>query len=258
MLGQQYPTTTIHQIKNKFNQTIYSNSSKSKQVISAEGAYLISDILSDNKTRYYMFGTSLNIGNKKVAVKTGTTDDNRDALTIGYTPDIAIGVWVGNNNNAIMQAGGEVMAGPIWRKTMEYATKDKNSSFYEPNDIVEKYVCHSNGGLSSKGTSGTYQEKFIASHLPADCDTDSSSVNQNNNSSNNSNNDQTTNTVNNSVNIQNTSNSVDTNTSSTSSSNSSVINNENNSTNNTTIENSGSGSLDNTSSQTNTSKNGGE
>jgi len=85
---------------------------------------LITDILSDNAARAPIFGwnSNLRFDNPKVAVKTGTTNDNVDGWTIGYTPYICIGVWSGNNDNTPMVgAVGESSAGPIWRKTMEKA-----------------------------------------------------------------------------------------------------------------------------------------
>ncbi|KKP86374.1 MAG: hypothetical protein UR87_C0021G0003 [candidate division CPR3 bacterium GW2011_GWE2_35_7] len=64
-------------------------------------AYLVTDILSDNQARLKLFGSGnlLQIKDWRVAVKTGTTDDGRDAWTVGYTPTLVTGVWVGNNNN---------------------------------------------------------------------------------------------------------------------------------------------------------------
>ena len=117
--GKQYDITKITQIDDKYAKTIYKHEGKSKQVISAQGAYLISDILSDRTTRARIFGSSITVnGNHTVAVKTGTTNDNRDAWTIGYNPQYVVGVWVGNNDNSAMISGGSDMAGPIWKSTM--------------------------------------------------------------------------------------------------------------------------------------------
>lgn len=91
-------------------------------MLGANVTELINSILSDNEARAPVFGatSALYIENYKVAVKTGTTQDFRDGWTIGYTPSIAVGVWVGNNNNAPM---GEIPAAssgaPIWKAFME-------------------------------------------------------------------------------------------------------------------------------------------
>ena len=165
--GQQYPTTVVKQINDKYDSTIYTANEKSKQAISPAGAYLISSILSDNNARAPIFGSSLTVSGRTVAVKTGTTDDQRDAWTIGYTPQLAVGVWVGNNNNDTMLNGGSGMAGPIWRTTMQQALEGiDNTQFPIPSDVIQKPVCYANGGLSNASGPNTYNEYFLASALP--------------------------------------------------------------------------------------------
>ena len=83
----------------------------------------LNSILSDNTARSFVFGghNYLTLSDRPVAAKTGTTNDFRDAWTIGYTPSLAAGVWVGNNDNTSMKAGaaGSVVAAPIWNAFME-------------------------------------------------------------------------------------------------------------------------------------------
>jgi len=166
--GQQYDTTLIRQINDKFNNNVFKATHTAKTAISKEGAFLISSILSDNVARAPIFGSSLTVPGHTVAVKTGTTDDQRDAWTIGYTPDLAIGVWVGNNNNEVMASGGSDMAGPIWVNTMSDMLNGKSDiPFAIPSSIVQRNVCISNGGLASSAGSGTYAEYFLAWKLPA-------------------------------------------------------------------------------------------
>lgn len=165
--GQQFNTTTVRQINNKFDDNIFKAKETSKEVISKEGAYLLSSILSDNNARAPMFGSALTVPGHTVAVKTGTTDDSRDAWTIGYTPQIAIGVWVGNNDNTIMQSGGSDMAGPIWKNTMKAALEGaSNAEFTVPSGITKRSVCTSNGGLANVAGRGTYSEYFLVTALP--------------------------------------------------------------------------------------------
>lgn len=96
----------------------------------------INSILSDNDARSFTFGTknNLTLKNRPVAAKTGTTNNYRDAWTIGYTPNIVTAVWVGNNDNTQMKkATGAVIGAPIWQEFMEYSTKDdKIESFQKP------------------------------------------------------------------------------------------------------------------------------
>ena len=151
--GEHHKLTSVASIQDKFDKTIFKATEKPTRAISTEGAYLISDILSDNATRGSFFGSSLNVTGtdykvKKVAVKTGTTDDSRDAWTIGYTPQIAVGVWVGNNDNTLMSSGGADMAGPIWRAVMKTAIGSSDPSFTMPAGVVKATVCTVNGKLS--------------------------------------------------------------------------------------------------------------
>lgn len=69
-------------------------------------------------------GRAANIG-KPAAGKTGTTDDNKDAYFMGYTPNVVAGVWVGNDDNTVMNKsiqGGTVPA-LIWKDVMKVATE---------------------------------------------------------------------------------------------------------------------------------------
>jgi len=101
------------------------NYSASQRVLETGVARKMNSVLSDNQARSAIFGPSsqLYIPGKNVAVKTGTTQNNRDGWTIGYTPNIAVGVWVGNNDNSMMKAGadGSYVAAPIWNKFMRWA-----------------------------------------------------------------------------------------------------------------------------------------
>jgi membrane peptidoglycan carboxypeptidase len=103
-----------------------------------------------------------------VAVKTGTTDEARDAWTIGYAKQLAVGVWVGNNDNTPMNNGGSSMAGPIWRATILAGLKGQaNQKFTPPSDVTRTLICRSNGLRAvGGGTEGTYQEYFIKDTVP--------------------------------------------------------------------------------------------
>ena len=166
--GEQYKNTYITSVKDKFGRQIFAEDVESKRVISQAGAFLISDILSDNAARAPMFGSVLTVPGKTVAVKTGTTDDNRDAWTIGYSTSLAIGVWVGNNDNQPMLNGGSGMAGPIWRNTMTEALASKPAKkFVQPGGVVQRATCYSNFGIATNDiTEGTFSEYYLSSALP--------------------------------------------------------------------------------------------
>ncbi len=93
-----------------------------KRVLSEQEAFLIDHVLSDNNARSLAFGpnSQLNIANRPIAVKTGTTNNKVDNWTIGWTRNAMVGVWVGNNDNTPMLqvASGITGASPIWRRIM--------------------------------------------------------------------------------------------------------------------------------------------
>ncbi len=165
--GNQAQISYVDEIKSKFDENVLIEKKDPKRVISEGGAYLISNILSDNNARAGMFGSSLTVPGKRVAVKTGTTDENRDAWTIGYTPQLAVGVWVGNNDNAQMLSGGGDVAGPIWRETMQGALSNQPAdTFSRPSGIVERDVCYGSSNLAPIQGENTYKEVFLSTALP--------------------------------------------------------------------------------------------
>lgn len=95
-----------------------------ERVLDAEVARTTNSVLADNAARTPAFGenSSLYFPGNEVAAKTGTTNDYRDAWVIGYTPNIAIGAWAGNNNNTPMskKVAGFIVA-PLWNEVMRFA-----------------------------------------------------------------------------------------------------------------------------------------
>jgi penicillin-binding protein 1A len=166
--GQQSKVVTIKEINDKFNVSIFRTpKAVTTPAITPQGAFLISSILSDNNARSVMFGSSLNVPGRTAAVKTGTTDEQRDAWTIGYTPQIALGIWVGNSDNSPMSNGGSSMAGPIWVNTMSQALKGvPDTAFAVPAGIVQRAVCYGQEALATRGGYGTFDEFFLSSALP--------------------------------------------------------------------------------------------
>ncbi|TSC70235.1 MAG: 1A family penicillin-binding protein [Parcubacteria group bacterium Gr01-1014_49] len=100
----------------------------------------MSAMLSDAPARLpeYPLNSPLSFAGYDVAVKTGTTDDTRDAWVIGYTPSIALGVWTGNNDNTPMvKSIAGFIAAPMWHEAMSYAlSKYPKTYFGEPSPIL--------------------------------------------------------------------------------------------------------------------------
>jgi len=118
---------------------------KGPRVLSPEHAFIIADILSDNQARSATFGLNslLNIPNKKIAVKTGTTNDLRDNWAVGGNSQAVVGVWVGNNDNSKMKAvaSGVSGASPIWRRVVLSALEGKPDTKFEvPEGVVTAMV----------------------------------------------------------------------------------------------------------------------
>jgi 1A family penicillin-binding protein len=148
------------------------------QIIRADHAYLITSILSDNEARTPMFGANsvLNLS-FPAAVKTGTTNDYRDNWTVGYTPDLAVGVWVGNADNSAMSGtSGITGAAPIWAEFMEevipYYTNNNPSSFTRPADIEEHVICTISGTVPSAKCPTQRTEIFAKGQPPLDAGED--------------------------------------------------------------------------------------
>ena len=138
------------------------------RIIPTGVAYIISHILYDNNARSAAFGTSsaLNVaGHPEVSVKTGTTNDRRDNWTLGYTPELVVGVWVGNNNNEPMSsvASGITGASPIWNRIMKFTldsieagsisghgeNREKHAHVYpsKTDDVIGTNICATTGEL---------------------------------------------------------------------------------------------------------------
>jgi len=121
--GLRVEPVSILKIEDYQGNILEENKKGAKRVLPGEVAGLITDILSDNDARTPMFGprSHLYFENYKVAAKTGTTDNFRDCWTIGYTPSLAVGVWIGNNNNEemIRKQPAATVAGPIFHEFLE-------------------------------------------------------------------------------------------------------------------------------------------
>ncbi len=124
--GEKNPNAFILRVEDDKGNKLEEFKQNNEPVIPKDIALQISDVLSDNDARAPAFGesSSLNFTDRSVAVKTGTTNNYRDAWIIGYTPSFVLGTWVGNNNNTPMEkkVAGFIVA-PMWHAVMEEALK---------------------------------------------------------------------------------------------------------------------------------------
>ncbi len=160
-LGKKVEVNPLLKVSDYSGNVLYQkNNTNGENVLDESVAYILSNILADNKARSLEFGSNspLNIPGRVVSVKTGTTDSKRDNWTIGFTPSYLVAVWVGNNDNSPMSqnlASGITGAAPIWNKLMTNLLANQNNvPQRKPANIVSKNCF---GGIEYfiKGTEGS-------------------------------------------------------------------------------------------------------
>jgi membrane carboxypeptidase/penicillin-binding protein PbpC len=173
--GERVTPVAVRSVVHTSGKRVYQAGKEARErVLDGRVAYLITHILSDEWARLPAFGeeSALYIG-RPAAAKTGTTTDWRDNWTVGYTPELVAGVWVGNADNAPMyHVSGITGAGPIWHDFMTWALKDRApQAFPRPEGLVETEVCALSGMLPSHDCPHRRRELFIAGTEPAEaCD----------------------------------------------------------------------------------------
>ena len=141
--GVHYPASSILKVEDTQGNVIEDNTEPQggSQVLDPRVAQQINDVLSDNVARGPLGENNLfSFGSRDVAVKTGTTNNYRDAWTIGYTPNIVVGVWAGNNDNTPMEKRvSGFIVGPAWSEVMRYALGKLPVESFSRSDI-EQYT----------------------------------------------------------------------------------------------------------------------
>ena len=147
--------------------------------LSPQEAYLLTNVLSDNNARAAAFGSNSALRlSRPAAAKTGTTTDFRDVWTIGYTPQIVTGVWVGNNDNTPMEGVSSSRgAGPIWHNVMERIYNEGHAerllgelveSFPKPTGMVRMEVCAISGLLPTEHCPNRVNALFVEGSEPTE------------------------------------------------------------------------------------------
>lgn len=152
--GNYKKPTAIKKLVDNRGETIYEPKTKMKQAISKENAYIITNILSDINTRRTVFGFRNKLElDRPAAAKTGTTDNYTDSWTIGFTPDLVCGVWMGNNDRKPMQqVPGIEGAAFIWNDIMSQSLKDTpKSEFKRPESVIEARINPQTGVIATSG-----------------------------------------------------------------------------------------------------------
>ncbi len=171
--GKRIPPVAILKITDFQGNVVYEYQPPAgQQAIRPEHAYLMASILSDNEARAPMFGRNSMLSLPfPAAAKTGTTNDFRDNWTMGFTPDLAVGVWVGNADYTPMQnTTGLSGAAPIWSQFMQAAVPQLTGSnpapFVRPAGIMDKVICAISGTEPSKYCPQQQAEIFAVDQPP--------------------------------------------------------------------------------------------
>jgi 1A family penicillin-binding protein len=145
--GLRIPPVSITKITDAEGNTVEEyRVPQGEQVVDPRYAYMITSILSDNSNRLITYGPNsmLNLP-RPAAAKTGTTDSYRDTWTMGYTPNLTIGVWVGNTDNRPMkEVLSSMSAGKVWRESMDTAIDHLQlapEEFQRPPGLVDAQIC---------------------------------------------------------------------------------------------------------------------
>ncbi len=175
--GILHTTAPILKVQDKNGKVLEEFKDQNTRVLDQNVAREVSDVLSDNNARAFIFGTKnyLTLPDRAVAAKTGTTQEYRDAWTIGYTaatgkdPAVVTGVWVGNNDNSKMHAGadGSVVAAPIWNSYMKKAVAGTKAVAFNKPKIPKSDKPVLNGKL--EGEAPINVDSVTGKQIPASC-----------------------------------------------------------------------------------------
>lgn len=173
--GIKTEPVSILKIEDRNSHTLFEHRQVAgRRVLDEAVAFLINDVLSDNDARLLTFGTNslLNMGNRDIAVKTGTTNDRRDNWTIGWSTNAVVGVWVGNNDNSEMKnvASGVTGASPIWRRLMLMMWEREPGEAFEPPSNVESVFVDAVSGYPEHSGFPSKSDFVIKGTLPQEED----------------------------------------------------------------------------------------
>ena len=153
----------------------------SEQLIPAEQAYLLADLLRAVVLDPDGTGWRLRALRRPVAGKTGTTNDQADAWFIGFSPDIATGVWVGHDESRFLGWGetGSRAAAPIWVDFMKVALADRPvRDFPVPEPIVFARIDRKTGLLAKANSTDTVFQAFLVDTVPTESSDSAQSQNE--------------------------------------------------------------------------------
>jgi membrane carboxypeptidase/penicillin-binding protein PbpC len=141
---------------------------QTRPVISAQLAYLMAHILSDETARWPSLGhpNSLEIG-RTAAAKIGQLQKGTDAWTVGYTPSLVTGVWLGGGPATVEVQVPTAAAAGLWHAIMQYASHNRPQETWEPPPGISTInVCDPSGLLPTADCPMVVSEVFQAGNEP--------------------------------------------------------------------------------------------
>ncbi len=165
--GQRVRPISVLRVTDAYGRPVFVQRPHRTPVLQPQVAYVVSQLFHaplDDPT-----GTAHNLRSilqRPAAAKTGTSNRQRDAWLVGYTPQLTAAVWVGNDNDAPLGLTGDRGAGPIWAHFLRWALAGRpRRTFSSPPGLVWQSVCRTDG-LLPNGCCSTYREVFVAGHVP--------------------------------------------------------------------------------------------
>ncbi|MCL5117022.1 MAG: PBP1A family penicillin-binding protein [Firmicutes bacterium] len=166
--GYRVHPLAVLKVTDANGRVLYTAAPKLTRVLTPQVAYVVTDLF--KAPLLNSAGTAHDLepilGGRPAAAKTGTSSQQRDSWLVGYTPQLAAAVWVGNDNDAPIGLTGDAGAGPIWAHFMADALANQPKvNFPMPSGIVTRTVCVKTG-LLDNGCCSTYQEVYVRGHAP--------------------------------------------------------------------------------------------
>lgn len=168
--GVQVPVSPITKIVDSNGRVVFEHKASRQQLVDPRVVFMVNDILSDNNARTSTFGANSVLrlaNNRPAAAKTGSTDDYRDSWTVGYTPSLVTGVWVGRADNRPMRLVlGSSGAGRIWNTFMERALEGwPFEAFDPPPGLLYEGICAA--PAADGGCARTIREWYLQERAPS-------------------------------------------------------------------------------------------
>jgi membrane peptidoglycan carboxypeptidase len=171
--GKGKGATPFNRIEDKHGKVLEEYHENTEQSVNPEAVYELISIMTDNLSRAFVFGekSPLAFPDRPVACKTGTTQNWKDGWTLCFTPQLAAGVWAGNNDSSLMHAGadGVFVAAPMEHRFMELALAGQPAvDFPVPSGIVQIAYDRGSNKPATKTGKNTILEPFPWYALPKD------------------------------------------------------------------------------------------